>query len=103
MIFPRQKVYFIRVDGELINIDDIFELEDSEASAFGCTNYLGTSLLAMKNFSDGLAIDMGTISTSIIPIMNNKIDPIASYSPKVICNIVIAQENIYGLELCTHL
>ncbi|MFN8575332.1 MAG: hypothetical protein U0354_00605 [Candidatus Sericytochromatia bacterium] len=82
MIFPKQKVSFIRVDGELINIDDIFELDNSEASAFGCTNYLGTSLLAMKNFSDGLAIDMGTISTSIIPIMNNKIDPIASYNPK---------------------
>jgi uncharacterized hydantoinase/oxoprolinase family protein len=82
MIFPRQKVYFIRVDGELIDINDIFELEDSEASAFGCTNYLGTSLLAMKNFTDGLAIDMGTISTSIIPIMDSKIDPIASYNPK---------------------
>lgn len=82
MIFPKQKVHFIRVDGELIHIDDIFELDNSEASAFGCTNYLGTSLLAMKNFSDGLAIDMGTISTSIIPIMDNKIDPIASYNPK---------------------
>lgn len=82
MIFPRQKVYFIRVDGELIPINDIFELDDSEGSAFGCTNYLGTSILATKNFTEGLAIDMGTISTSIIPIINGNIDPVASYNPK---------------------
>ena len=82
MLFPRQKVYFIRCDGELIPINDIFELEDSEASAFGCTNFLGTSIIAAKNFDEGLAIDMGTISTSIIPITNGKIDPVAAYNPK---------------------
>lgn len=82
MLFPRQKVFFIRTDGELININDIFEFEDSEASAFGCTNYLGTSIIARKNFNEGLAIDMGTISTSIIPIINGEIDPVAKYNPK---------------------
>ncbi len=82
MLFPRQKVYFIRVDGQLTKINDIFELEDSEASAYGCTNFLGTSLLATKTFKDGLAIDMGTISTSIIPIIDSKIDPLARYNPK---------------------
>ncbi len=82
MIFPRQKVYFIRCDGQLIPINDIFELEDSEASAFGCTNFLGTSLIATKNFNEGLAIDMGTISTSIIPIIDGQIDPVALNNPK---------------------
>lgn len=82
MLFPNQKVYFIRADAELIEIDQVFELEDEEASGFCCTNFLGTSLLAQKIFSDGLAIDMGTISTSIIPIVNSQIDPIAIYNPK---------------------
>lgn len=82
MLFPRQKVFFIRSDGKLININDIFELEDNQASAFGCTNYLGTSIIARKNFGEGLAIDMGTISTSIIPIINGEIDPVAKYNPE---------------------
>lgn len=81
MIFPKQKVYFIRVDGEVLPIDQIFELDDFEATAFGCTNYLGTSILAARNFTDGLAIDMGTISTSVIPIQDGNIDPLAIYNP----------------------
>ncbi len=81
MIFPRQKVYFIRCDSELIELKNIFELPDSAASAFGCTNFLGTALLAAKTFSEGLAIDMGTISTSIIPILDGEIDPVAAYNP----------------------
>jgi uncharacterized hydantoinase/oxoprolinase family protein len=81
MIFPRQPVFFIRCDGELFKLNDVFELPDSEASAFACTNYLGTAILAGKTFNEGLAIDMGTISTSIIPILNGKIDPVAAYNP----------------------
>lgn len=82
MLFPQQKVYFIRADAELIELDTVFELEDEEASGFCCTNFLGTSLLAQKIFANGLAIDMGTISTSIIPIINHHIDPVAKYNPK---------------------
>lgn len=82
MVFPHQQVYFIRADAELIELDQIFELEDEEASGFCSTNFLGTSLLAQKIFSNGLAIDMGTISTSIIPIINHQIDPVAKYNPK---------------------
>ncbi|MEK7435023.1 MAG: hypothetical protein AABZ74_17970 [Cyanobacteriota bacterium] len=81
MIFPRQKVYFIRCDSELTKINDIFELEDYQASGYICTNFLGTSLLAKRLFTEGLAIDMGTISTSIIPILNNEIDPMAKNNP----------------------
>jgi uncharacterized hydantoinase/oxoprolinase family protein len=82
MIFPRQKVYFIRCDSKLFDINEIFDLEDDEASAFSSTNFLGTSLLASKFFDEGLAIDMGTISTSIIPIINGVIDPISRHNPK---------------------
>jgi uncharacterized hydantoinase/oxoprolinase family protein len=81
MVFPRQPVYFIRCDSELIRLNDVFELPDSEASAFACTNFLGTAILAGKTFNEGLAIDMGTISTSIIPIMKGKVDPMAVYNP----------------------
>lgn len=82
MIFPRQKVYFIRCDSKLFDIDEIFDLPDEEASAFSSTNFLGVSLLASKFFDEGLAIDMGTISTSIIPIVNGVIDPISRYNPQ---------------------
>lgn len=81
MIFNKQKVYFIRCDGKLFKLKEIFDVSDEDASAFNSTNFLGTSILASKIFSEGLAIDMGTISTSIIPIINGDIDPSAKLNP----------------------
>ncbi|GIW21445.1 MAG: hypothetical protein KatS3mg068_0452 [Candidatus Sericytochromatia bacterium] len=81
MIFNRQKVYFIRCDGKLFKLREIFDISEKEASAFNSTNFLGTSILATKIFDEGLAIDMGTISTSIIPIINREIDPNAKLNP----------------------
>jgi len=77
MIFNRQKVYFIRCDGKLFKLKEIFEIDEKEASSFNSIDFLGTSILATKIFNEGLAIDMRTISTSIIPIVNKEIDPSA--------------------------
>lgn len=81
-LFNNKEVYFIRSDSELIHINKIKKLPFKQASAFTCTNFLGTSILASKIIKDGLAIDMGTISTSIIPIINGVIDPQAKVDPE---------------------
>jgi len=81
MVFNKQKVYFIRCDGKLFKLKEIFDVNEKEASSFNSTNFLGTSILATKIFNEGLAIDMGTISTSIIPIINGEIDPSAKLNP----------------------
>lgn len=81
MIFPKQKVFFIRCDTDLLPINDIFDLPDEDGASYCNTNFLGTSLLAKRLFNDGLAIDMGTISTSIIPIIHGEIDPIVRNNP----------------------
>lgn len=75
-------VYFIRTDGVLTPTQDLLQSLPEDLYAYVLTNFFGSAYLGSKLIRNGLAIDIGTTTTDIIPIIEGQIDPVGLAHPQ---------------------
>ncbi|MEM3506032.1 MAG: hydantoinase/oxoprolinase family protein [Candidatus Bathyarchaeia archaeon] len=68
-VFPNEEIKVLDVDGNLLSIEKARENYLEVAAA----NWYATGWLASKLSKDCLAVDVGSTTTSIIPVLNGKV------------------------------
>ncbi len=68
-IFPVEQIFVLDVDGNLLTVNKARKKPYKVASA----NWMATGWLVSKHLKNCLVIDVGSTTTSIIPILNGKV------------------------------
>lgn len=80
--FPESiPVWLVRADGVLTPAEDIPSLPDAKLYAYTLTNFYGSASLGQRLIHNGLAIDIGTTTTDVIPVINGQLDPVGLADP----------------------
>jgi uncharacterized hydantoinase/oxoprolinase family protein len=79
--FDPTPVWVVAVDGTLTPANEIEGLDLEELSAHVLTNYYGSAWLGSRLIRNGIAVDIGTTSTDVIPIVEGRVDPVGLARP----------------------
>lgn len=75
------KVWLVRADGQLTQARACAQLASEELYAYTFSNFYGSALLGSRLIDNGLALDLGTTTLDVIPIVKGQIDPAGLSDP----------------------
>jgi hypothetical protein len=81
-VFADTQVFVLNVDGELLSVKDAKERPLEVAAA----NWVATGWMISKHFKDCIAVDVGSTTTSIIPIVNGRVAAEGKTDPEKLLN-----------------
>lgn len=80
-MIPDVPIYFVRADGQMTLSSELLQFPPEELYGYVLTNFFGSAYLGSKMIKNGLALDIGTTTTDIIPIVDGQIDPVGLAQP----------------------